>query len=292
MREPWLLGVLGLCALCGAVTAVKAVKTYRYEAGQFHPPRENVERPSDADALGIVDVALQVRADLVVRGWYLPSKNGSAVVFVHGSPSNRLGLLPEARALSHAGFGALLIDMPGHGESDGQATWGETSRAAIGLAVDNLQKRPEIRKIGAFGFSMGSSVVASVAAVDPRISSVVLEGVFTTSDAQLRHEFSTWGPITALPALWAARRNGLAIDELRTVEVVAKISPRPLLVISGTADWPVPLEMERTVFDAAKDPKEFLAVPGAPHGGYAAAMGDAYFARVVAFFTRTLQASN
>ena len=52
------------------------------------------------------------------------SNNGAIIIFLHGSPGNRNQLLPVAMALNEHGYGVLLVDMPGHGESGGRADWG------------------------------------------------------------------------------------------------------------------------------------------------------------------------
>jgi pimeloyl-ACP methyl ester carboxylesterase len=281
--------VVGVGFALFLAAAAKAFRTYQWEASQFVGRNHPVPRPSDASSVGLSDVAMRVPGGFVVRGWYLPSANGSAIVYAHGSPADRRQLLPEARALARRGYGALLVDMPGHGESEGPATWGEASRAAIRAAVDELASRAEVRRIGAYGFSMSSSVVATVAAADPRIRAIVLAGAFTTIEAQLEHEFSQLGPLTRLPALAAARRGGLAMDELRTVDVISRLSPRPLLVISGTEDGPVPTQMTRALVAAAGEPKEFWVIQGAGHGDYGDVLGDAYFERLARFFDLSLR---
>jgi hypothetical protein len=65
------------------------------------------------------DVSFETSDGLTIRGWYAPSRNGAAIVLVHGSGSNRLGPRKHARLLAEHGYGVLLYDARGLGESDG-----------------------------------------------------------------------------------------------------------------------------------------------------------------------------
>jgi fermentation-respiration switch protein FrsA (DUF1100 family) len=170
-------------------------------------------------------------------------------------------------------------------------TWGKDDQAAVTLAIDFVAAQPDVdaRRIGAFGFSMGTSVVAHVAAKDSRIAAIVLSGAFTSQREQMLHEFRRWGPFTKQPAIWAATREGLAFDELRTSDVIALLSPRPVLFIAGTLDPVVPASMVRTLYSQAREPKALYVVPSATHGQYRLAGGDAYDAHVRQFFDRALE---
>lgn len=159
----------------------------------------------------------------------MPSKNGAAIVLAHGSSGTRADLLPEARALTGAGFGVLLFDFPGHGESDGKVTWGEPDRAAFEAAVTFAGAQPDVKdgRVGAFGFSLGSAVALAVAARDPRVKAVVLAGPLTTLEAQLSYENGSWGPVTQLPALWVQRGEGLPVDTMRPIDDVGRPRAAP-----------------------------------------------------------------
>jgi uncharacterized protein len=183
----------------------------------------------------------------------------------------------------------LLLDAPGFGASEGRITWGREAQDAVAAAVDFVASQPEIHgRIGAVGSSMGTSVVAHVAARDPRIRAVVLEGAFTSLDRQLANEFRQWGPITELPAVWACERAGIEFDQLRTTDVIARVAPRPQLFVAGDRDSIVPLEMTRALYEQAGDPKELVVIAGAEHGGYARVEGPAYYERLRRFFDQAL----
>ena len=57
---------------------------------------------------------------MTLAGWYAPSRNGAAVVLLHGAGSTRSNVLDEAVVLAEHGYGVLMLDARGHGESAGR----------------------------------------------------------------------------------------------------------------------------------------------------------------------------
>jgi putative redox protein len=49
------------------------------------------------------------------------------------------------------------------------------------------------------------------------------------------------------------------------IDEVDEISPRPLFIVTGSADRGIPVEGVRRLFDSARKPKEFAVVEGADH---------------------------
>jgi predicted acyl esterase len=54
---------------------------------------------------------------LDLAAWYVPSRNGGAVI----SYATRQGKLPQARMLVRRGYGVLLLDARGYDGSEGDA---------------------------------------------------------------------------------------------------------------------------------------------------------------------------
>src|SRR5262245_38646521 len=54
-----------------------------------------------------------------LSGWYVPSKNRAAVIAVHANDGNRTGVIYHANVLAQRGYGVLLFDVRGFGESEG-----------------------------------------------------------------------------------------------------------------------------------------------------------------------------
>jgi pimeloyl-ACP methyl ester carboxylesterase len=281
---------LAVGALCVAV-GIKGYLVFDTSRATQRPPVGQRSVPVKlSQTYALEAVTYSVGGDVKVAGWYIPSRQGAAIVFVHGQPGTRDDLLPEAEAVAAAGYGALLIDLPGHGESTGTATWGKSARKAVVRGLDYLARRCDVSKarLGVFGFSYGSSLVAHVAALDRRIRALVLAGSFTSARAQIEYAYGSFGPLSIAPAIWGATWDGLELDDLRTRDVVPSVAPTPILFLAGSADIVVPARMTRDVFEHAREPKEYLSIEGAGHGNYGDVAGRRYFEQVVAFFDQHL----
>jgi pimeloyl-ACP methyl ester carboxylesterase len=256
-----LAGAAALAALGGTWIAYRAAGVFRAQYADFRPPREMFPAP----AAPLADLTLRLGSGTVVKGWTLPSANGAAVVFVHGSPGDRRALLETARALHGAGYGAVLIDVPGHGESAGRATWDAETLEAVRAALDAAAKGPQVRRLALVGYSMGSNIAARVAAAEPGVGAVVLLAPFTDLAEQLRYQYRHRIPGLSEAAVLATRIAGVPVAQMRTTESVAALRGRALMIIAGDLDAAIPAAMPRALFAAAGEPKVLWVVKGAGH---------------------------
>ncbi len=284
-----LVGVAGL-AVAG-LWVRRAVHVYRSEAIEFSMFVSTSPMPAGDDAPpGIRPVAWTV-AGATQHGWYVPPTNGALVVYLHGSPGNRGSLLPEARALARAGYGALLLDLPGYGESEGRRFWDDVYLDSVRAAVDFAAAQPEVdaSRIGVFGYSMGTCIAARAAARDPRLRARVLRGAFTRLDEQLRVQFRSRSPFVEELAILAAKRAGVRVQDLDTETAFRALRDRPVFLVAGAEDFAVPAAHSERLAALVTDAEVWVA-PGVGHVGFAEALGDAYFDRVRAFLDRALAA--
>jgi dipeptidyl aminopeptidase/acylaminoacyl peptidase len=236
------------------------------------------------------EVAFRTSDGLTLRGWYAPSRNGAAVILVHGGAGNRASLLTEAQHLAARGFGVLTFDRRANGESDGETTtWGVQEPRDVAAALDFVSARADVdaARIGVVGFSIGASAVAMQASRDRRAAAVLLLAVWPSLEEEVRYKARRFGPLSALPALWAFRHAGLDVDEVRPVPALAAVAPRPLMLVGGTEDADTPPAIMERVHAAAAGSTLWI-VPGAHHGDYAKASPEEYPRRFVAFFESAL----
>jgi pimeloyl-ACP methyl ester carboxylesterase len=223
---------------------------------------------------------------------FAASKNGAAVVLTHGAGGDRSDVADEARILSGAGFGVLAFDWPGHGESAGEIRWGDPERQALAGALDWLCMQPSVdpSRVGGYGFSMGGYITVQLAARDARLKAVALAGTPHDPREQTRWEYRHSGVVAQESALLAVRFSGMKLDELVPERIVKDIAPRATLIVSGGEDQTVPPWMSQRLFDAAREPKRLLRVPGAGHGRYSEAAPSDYAPALLAFFSTLLSA--
>jgi alpha-beta hydrolase superfamily lysophospholipase len=281
---------LVLLGLAVATLAV-AARAYWFESVSLAPARRPVPRPTAPELAGLEAIALS-GSEGAVRGWYQASHNGALVLLVHGLGGDRSELVPHARALARHGYGVLLVDLPGHGESNGRAAAGEPDLRALRAALEFATARSPGDRLGAYGFSFGACVVLDLAAGEPRLRALALEGTPSDLEQQLAFEYRRWGA----PALWGARlavrRAGFELQAFHPLDSVRKLAPRAVLLIAGAEDATVPASMSQDLYAAAGEPRELWLVAGAGHGDAVERQPDEYERRLVGFFDRHLEATS
>ena len=239
------------------------------------------------------DVWLHTSDGLRLAAWYVPSRNGAAVILVHGSGGDRAGGI-ESRAvmLARHGFGVLTYDARGSGDSDGNPeNFGWTWHRDVEAAIEFLAHRPDVRggRIGALGLSTGAETVLETAGRGAPLRAVVAEGaqMRTVKEARLLPgaQKAYYVPFGAV-MYTAADVLSHAPEPPSLERMVARIAPRPLLLISSGSGFERDLNR---VYERAAGPTSTLwELPDSPHTGGLATHPRAYERRVVAFLDRGL----
>jgi uncharacterized protein len=235
------------------------------------------------------DVSFRTSDGLRLVGWYVPSKNGAAVISFPG----RKGSREPARLLASHGYGVLLFDRRGEGESEGDPNLlGWQGHRDIAAAIDFLQTRPEVddQRIGGLGLSVGGEMMIEEAAQNDELKAIVSEGAGIRSSREAIHVDGaeklvySWlfGVTTLGTAVWTSNLPPRSLTDL-SAEVT-----QPALFIHADPGGGGEILTEE-YYEAAKGPKELWQAPG----GHVGAMDTApqeYERRVVGFFDRTLGA--
>lgn len=226
--------------------------------------------------LGAVAVEI-ASADGAVRGWYAPGEPGrGAVLLLHGIRSDRRAMLPRALALQRMGHGVLLMDLPAHGESDGDMlSFGPREGLGVAQALTWLQEQLPAEKVAVIGVSLGGASLL-MAELPQSPDAVVLEGVFPTLRAAVDNRVrAVLGPLAPLARiatpllLWQMPlRLGLEPNKLRPIDHLASWT-LPVMVLGGTEDRYTPPAETRQMAEAAnqarRSPQPLWLVPGAAH---------------------------
>ena len=89
------------------------------------PVRQPIEQTPGDEGLDFQEVGFESTDGLDLKGWWVPGDDPSqAVVLVHGLEGSKSGqhVLKTASVYSRAGYGVLMFDLRGHGESEGERT--------------------------------------------------------------------------------------------------------------------------------------------------------------------------
>jgi dipeptidyl aminopeptidase/acylaminoacyl peptidase len=236
------------------------------------------------------DLILTTQDGLKIAAWYIPGQKSQAIIVVHGINANREAVLPEAAVLAEAGYPLLLIDLRGHGQSEGnEVTYGYREAYDILAAVDYLDQRPEIEQLGVMGGSLGGAAVARAAGMDPRLVAVVIESSYSSLPAaiedafEVRSVFPKW-PFAPLFITLAERRLDLKAEQVNSAAELAKLGQRSVLIIHGDQDDQFPLHHAETMYAAASGPKSLWIVEGMGHQSPVLGQEEAFKAHVLPFF--------
>jgi alpha-beta hydrolase superfamily lysophospholipase len=258
------------------------------------PRHSDSTAPSD---LGVADVTFESTDGTTIRAWLALAKVGApAVVLVHGFKTSREEMLPWARFLHNAGYNALLLDLRGAGRSGGGTIGlGATEPRDIMEAVQTAGEAFRTDHVAVLGISLGAGAAILAAADDPRISAVVADSAWTDQYFQLaRLGVVDIGPFRLpLPPLGVVAVNamvGADVTRARPLDAIARISPRPILLIHSADDdnGTTPVAGARKLFAAAGEPKDLWVAPRGGHVGAINAFPDEYRSRVLAFLDSAL----
>jgi uncharacterized protein len=236
------------------------------------------------------DVSFETSDGLTLQGWYVPSRNGAAVIAFPG----RKGPQAHTRMLARHGYGVLLFDRRGEGESDGDPTsWGWGNEKDLKAAIAFLQRRSDVdpARIGGLGLSVGGEMMIQTAAETNALRAVASEGAGMRSlrEAVDTQSADTWLglPFKAVETAATAVFHDQA-PPASLVDLVAKIEPRPLLLMYSGTGQGGEVQLNPEFYRAAGGPKTLWEIPGAGHTGGIRAQPEEYERRVIAFFDHAL----
>ena len=274
--------LVGVGLLVGALLLVYPIsQSYVFT----HAARAYVPAPELGTAYE--EVAFTTSDGLRLEGWYVPSENGATVIVFPG----RRGSQAPARMLARHGYGVLLFDRRGEGESEGDPNLlGWAGSRDLEAAVAYLRARPDVdpERVGGLGLSVGGEMMLETAAETDGLNAVVSEGAGIRSirdavDAEGSERLATvpvFGLITMATAVFASDLPPRALTDLS-----ADIEEPALFIYATPGQGGESLT--QTYYEAANGPKEIWAAEGG-HTGAINAEPDEYERRVVGFFDDNL----
>lgn len=197
------------------------------------------------------------------------------ILLLHGVRMDKRASVPVALALCDAGYRALLVDLPGHGESAGRyLTYGPGEARDVSAMLDALAESGlRLGPVGAYGFSYGAAVAIDLASRDPRVRGVVAVSPFASLREVVRDYRRKYLPeaVRFVPDRWfqqavddAAWFVGFDPDVSAPVSAIGT-SLAPTLLIHGDADTQVPLRHSQALMRAAAGRAKLLVLHGASH---------------------------
>jgi fermentation-respiration switch protein FrsA (DUF1100 family) len=250
------LQVVALILAVGWLSALALLLTFQRSL-LFPAPRELPGPPPAGYRL----VQFETSDGLTLSAWYRPAgEKRPTILFFSGNAASLPASADWCQALGGAGFGLLILSYRGYDGNPGapseQGLYRDGRAALLWLAGQGV-RRPVLA-----GLSLGSGVAAEMAYEAAAPGSGWPDGV--APRALLL--FSPYGSIPEVAAehypIFPVRL--FAKDRFDTASKLAAIRV-PIFVAHGEDDRVVPFAQGLAVYDAAPEPKRFVAMKGIGH---------------------------
>jgi len=294
------LGGLALAALlvglgAGAIVWCGSERLLRPEISA-HPPVASSAGALDPDSVAglyFESVRFLTAGGSELQGWFVPGVAGFqfGIALVHGAGEDRRAFMDHLPFLHEAGFSLLVFDLRDHEASDGAARGsglGYREVHDVSAAVRYLKRERRLRRAAAFGISLGGTAVLLAAAGDSEIDVALAESPLVSVDDLARFRLPRFPEPLRRAALDLALLRVGALGEPRPIEVVARIAPRPLVLIGSADDGVATAASIEALFAAAREPKELWIAKRGGHGAIFATEPEEYRRRVLTYLGRWL----
>ncbi len=216
-----------------------------------------VPRPADGDAEH-------------VQLWWLPHPDpqAPALLYLHGTFRHLFQNLPKIDALREAGFAILAVDYRGWGYSSPIVPSERTIYEDAWLAWQELTLRqPDPRRRVIYGHSLGGAVAIELASQLKHgrdYAALIVESTFPSLPE-----------VAAAAGFWGRIGAGLTTLRFDSASKIGRVDA-PILMLHGTADRTVPIELGRKLRDAAPEGTTWIEFAGGSHSRLHSFAAEAY----------------
>lgn len=280
-------GRRALLTLAAALVVAFVLFPLSLSYGFTHAARTTTER-GDLGA-PYRDVAFETTDGLRLKGWFVPSENGATVIVFPG----KKGTQKHARMLTRHGYGVLVFDRRGEGESEGDPNaLGWAFHRDLEGALRFLRGRADVddERIGAIGLSVGGEALLEASAKTRGFAAIVSDGAGARSVREdVVHMRASKVPEIVSSAVMTAGVTIFAnqLPPPSLVDLVPKIVPTAVFLIHATKGA-AGEDNNPDYFDAAGAPKQIWKIETSHTHGLTDHPQE-YERRVTAFFDRTLR---
>lgn len=209
-----------------------------------------------------------------LQAWWIPAgqPNAPTLLYLHGNYRNIGNNLEHTLRLHNLGFNVLLSDYRGYGKSSGgrpnEAKVYQDAEAAWQYLLKVRGVKPQQAFI--YGHSLGGAIAIDLAMHHPEVAGLIIESSFTSmvEMGKLAYPF--------LPVDWLLDQRFDALKKISRLKI-------PVLLIHGTWDKRVPVQMAQQLYAAAPQPKTLTLIEGGEHNNSGAVGWTEYRDAVTAF---------
>ena len=280
----WLrLPIVAVFALLVAAVGTFVGVSYQQAMAYLHPERQIASGEFlKANGIEFQEIEMVTEDNVKISAWYTPPQNGAIILVAHGYGDKRAEDFYELFA-SH-GYGVVAWDFRAHGKSGGDfSSLGYYEVLDAKAALDFALAQPGVEHVGAWGGSMGAVTMIRATALYPQIKALVADSPFATLEDEM-NLIIPFPMMRSLIQFFTSRKTGLSLDQVRPVDDIARISPRPVFIIQGRGDRNIPSDSAQRLYDAAGKPRKLWMEDEVPHLNMYAYYRENYIELVIGFF--------
>ena len=194
-----------------------------------------------------------------------------AVILAHGFFNNKDAYLFRKIAIAVAvHYDVVAFDFRGHGKSSGLFSWTSKECADLQVVIAYV-KSCGYEAIGLMGFSLGAAISLIESAQNQDIKTVI---AISAPYDFWKIDYHFWKPSMLddlkLNLGYKAKGKGVRPShpwqpKIAPIDIVDRISPRPVLFIHGAEDWLINPRHSWKLYKKAKEPKKIEILPKVGH---------------------------
>jgi uncharacterized protein len=196
-----------------------------------------------------------------LHGWWIPAERSNAPVmlYFHHNAVNIGANVSQALQFQQLGYSVFLVDYRGFGQSEGEfpteAQVYEDARAAWNYLT--RERRIPANQIVIYGHSVGGAIAIDLATQHPEAAALIVQNSFTS----MRDMTKRFGLYWLFPMKFLLHQRFESLEKMKSVRM-------PVLIMTGTDDFQIPVEMGKRLYEAAPEFKQLTIVQGGGHDNH------------------------
>jgi uncharacterized protein len=248
------------CAI--AYTLICSTLYFQQQRLFFFPARQLEHTPSLYQLkYEDVTIAFPKKPGDRLHGWWIPAEkpNAPVLLYFHHNAVNIGANVSQALQFHQLGYSVFLFDYRGFGQSEGGFPTESQVYEDAGAAWNHLtrDRRIAAEQIVIYGHSVGGAIAIDLAARHPEAAALVVQNSFTS----MRDMTKRFGLYWLLPIELLLHQRFESLEKMKSVRM-------PVLMINGTEDFQIPVEMGKQLYEAAPEFKRSILVEGGGHDNH------------------------
>ncbi|WP_293125386.1 alpha/beta fold hydrolase [Microcoleus sp. bin38.metabat.b11b12b14.051] len=197
-----------------------------------------------------------------LHGWWIPAQqpNAAVILYFHHNSVNIGANISQALQFHKLGYSVFLFDYRGFGRSQGMFPTESQVYEDAQFAWNYLTQERQIvpSQIVIYGHSVGGAIAIDLAARHPEAAALVVQSSFTS----MRDMSKRFGFYWLLPVELLLKQRFESLEKMKSIEL-------PVIIITGTEDIQIPVQMGERLYEAAAVKfKQLIIIQGGGHDNH------------------------